>query len=119
MLGACVVAVAVGYGGMALAHAAWGWLFYFALCFTRGAQIPILHQEEQQMIPSSDRAALLSIKSPLFRGSFVIVGPIVGSAIDVHGLQLVIAVAGVVFVLCAWLVWLVFGAELGLVSVSP
>lgn len=110
VLGACVAAVAIGYGGLAIVHAAWGWLFYFALCFTRGAQTPILHHEEQQMIPSSDRAALLSIKSLLFRGSFALVGPIIGSAIDAHGLHLVLAIAGAVFVICAGLAWSAFGA---------
>lgn len=110
VLGACVCALAVGFGGMAVTHAAWGWVFFFALCFTRGAQNPILHHEEQELIPSSDRAALLSIKSLLFRGSFVIVGPIVGTAIDAHGLRIVIAVAGALFVGCAGLAWSAFGA---------
>lgn len=110
VLGACAAAVAIGYGGLALAHGTWSWLFYFALCFTRGAQSPILNHEEQQMIPSSDRAALLSIKSLLFRGGFVLVGPIIGSAIDAHGLRLVISIAGVLFAICAWLAWSAFGA---------
>ena len=110
VLAACVVALAVGYGGMAFTHAAWGWIFFFALCFTRGAQSPILNHEEQQLIPSSDRAALLSIKSLLFRGGFVIVGPIIGAAIDTHGMRIVIAVAGGLFVACAALAWVAFGA---------
>jgi len=111
VLAACVVALAVGYGGMAaFTYAAWGWVFFFALCFTRGAQNPILHHEEQELIPSSDRAALLSIKSLLFRGGFVIVGPVVGHAIDAHGIRIVMAVAGGLFVICAALAWSAFGA---------
>jgi hypothetical protein len=110
VLGACVVALAVGYGGIAATHAAWGWIFMFALCFTRGAQNPILHHEEQQLVPSSDRAALLSIKSLLFRGGFVIVGPIIGTAIDAHGIQLVVALSGTLFVVLAGIAWAAFGA---------
>jgi MFS family permease len=110
VLGACAAAIALGYGGMAVSDAQWAWVFVFALCFTRGAQHPILAHAEQTMIPSSDRAALLSIKSLLFRGAFVIVGPFVGSMIDAQGMKLTLAVSGVLFVLLAGLAWSAYSA---------
>jgi hypothetical protein len=110
VLGACAAAIAIGYGGMAASDAQWAWVFVFALCFTRGAQQPILHHEEQQLIPSSDRAALSSIKSLLFRGSFVIVGPLVGSMIDAQGMRFTLSVAGAAFALLAGLAWSAFSA---------
>lgn len=110
VLATCVATLGLGYLGIAGTHAAWGWVFVFALCFTRGAQQPILLHEEQKLIPSSDRAALLSIKSLLFRGAFVIVGPLVGMAIDAQGIHLVVAVSGVVFVALAGFAWSMFGA---------
>jgi len=119
VLGACVLGLAVGYGGMAISHAAWGWVFFFALCFTRGAHAPILHHQEQELIPSSDRAALLSIKSLLFRGSFAVVGPLVGSAIDAHGIHSVVAVSGAMFVLLAGTAWSMFGATTRPAAAAP
>ena len=74
----------------------------------RGLWFPILHHEEQRLIPSADRAALLSLRSFLFRGSFVAIGPAVGWWVDRSGQHRVLGVVGVlVTLLClaAW-VWL-------------
>lgn len=110
-IAACVVLIAVGYGGLGLTHAAWGFCFYFALCVTRGVQLPLLHHEEQRLIPSSDRAALLSLNSLAFRSAFVLVGPLIGHALDLVDHHTVLLCAGAVFTLLAASAWLWFGAS--------
>jgi MFS family permease len=100
-LGACVALIALGYFGLGLTHASYGFAFYFALCLCRGVQFPLLHHEEQRMIPSSDRAALLSINSLAFRASFVLVGPLIGYALDHAPQNAVLIAAGAAFTLLA------------------
>jgi MFS family permease len=92
---ACVALVAVGYGGLGLTHAFWGFLFYGALCLLRGVFAPLLLHEEQRLIPSGDRASLLSLKSLAFRLAFCVIGPPIGYALDLadqHTVLLVLAV---------------------------
>jgi predicted MFS family arabinose efflux permease len=107
-LGMCVLLIAVGYGGLGLTHASWGFCFYLALCVCRGVQIPLLHHEEQRLIPSSDRAALLSLNSLAFRSSFVLVGPVIGHALDLVDQHTVLLCAGAAFTLIAASAWLWF-----------
>jgi MFS family permease len=105
---ACIGLIALGYAGLALSFALGGFAFYFCLTFMRGLWFPILNHEEQRLIPSGDRAALLSLRSFLFRGSFVAIGPAVGWWVDRSGQHRVLAVVGcLVTALClaAWL-WL-------------
>jgi MFS family permease len=109
-LGCCVALVAVGYAGLGLTHATWGFCFYFALCLNRGVQLPLLHHEEQRLIPSSDRAALLSLNSLAFRASFVLVGPVIGYALDHAEQHVVLLCTGALFTLLAAAAWLRLGA---------
>ncbi len=104
----CIGLIALGYAGLGLSHAIDGFAFYFCLTFMRGLWFPILHHEEQRLIPSSDRAALLSLRSFGFRGAFAVVGPIIGAAVDRHGQRPVLLVVGVLMTgacLAAW-AWL-------------
>jgi MFS family permease len=78
----CVALIAFGYVGMGLTEALYGFAFYYAICLARGLNGPILSHIQQRLIPSSDRATLLSINSMLFRGTFVVLGPLLGIAID-------------------------------------
>jgi MFS family permease len=105
VLAGCVLLVPIGYAGLGLSHALWGFAFYFALCIVRGLQMPILHREEQDLIPSSDRATLLSIRNLLFRGAFVLVGPLAGKAVDTFGMHDALLGAGFAFTLLAALAW--------------
>jgi MFS family permease len=100
--------IATGYVGLGLTHAWWGFAFYFCLSLARGVVGPALGHEEQRVIPSSDRASLLSLKALVFRGSFVAIGPAVGLAIDARGEHVVLLVTGaVVFaVSLAGIAWL-------------
>jgi hypothetical protein len=70
---------------MGLSHAVWGFLFYYALATMRGLFSPPLNHLEQRLIPSRDRAGLLSMRSLMFRGVFLVIGPASGVAIDRYG----------------------------------
>lgn len=102
----CIALTWFGYVGLAASHALYGVLFYFALTFMRGLQMPLLHHEEQRLIPSGDRAGFVSFRSFLFRGSFVVLGPVVGRAVEAFGQRPVLLVTGTSLVALALLVWL-------------
>lgn len=104
-LGLCVLLVAAGYLGLGLSHATFGFLFYFALCTVRGVQLPLLHTEEQRLVPSSDRAALLSLNSLVFRAAFVLIGPVIGYALDHAATHRVLLGVGAVLTLAAGTAW--------------
>ena len=94
----CVVLIAVGYAGMGLVHSLWGVGFYLVLTTMRGLFAPPLSHEEQRLIPSADRAGFLSLRSLTFRGSFLVIGPMAGFAIDGYGQHIVLLVVGAVMV---------------------
>jgi MFS family permease len=104
-LGLCVLLVAAGYLGLGLIHAAYGFVFHFALCTVRGLQMPLLHTEEQRLVPSSDRAALLSLNSLIFRAVFVLIGPAIGYALDHAEQHNVLLGVGAVLTLAAGTAW--------------
>ena len=107
-VGGCLALIALGLLGMGLSHAVWGFAFYFLVCLGRGLNGPIFNHMQQRLIPSSDRASLLSINSLLFRGGFFLLGPVLGSNVDRFGEHAVLLVlAATIFPLCtASLVWL-------------
>lgn len=90
--------IALGFAGMGLVASVGGVFFYAALCLGRGLYSPVLGQIQQRLIPSSDRASLLSINSLLFRAVFFGLGPLVGAAIDATGERRTLLVAGALFV---------------------
>ena len=125
-LGLCVALIGFGLLGMGLSHALWGFVFYFAVCLGRGLNGPILAQIQQRLIPSSDRASLLSINSLVFRSAFVVLGPLLGIGVDRHGEHpILLLIAAVSLPLSAGaLIWLrgvlAQGAERpGLASTNP
>ena len=91
----CTGLVALGYFGMGLTSAWWGFVFYFALNLSRGVSAPLLAHAEQQEIPSGDRASLVSMRSLLFRAGFIAIGPAAGALIDAHGQHVVLLGLGV------------------------
>jgi len=94
LLGCCGL-VALGYFGMALTTAWWGFVFYFALNLCRGISAPLLAHAEQQEIPSGDRASLVSMRSLLFRVGFIAIGPAAGALVDLHGQHVVLLGLGI------------------------
>lgn len=97
----CIALIAVGYLGMGLTHAVWGVGFYFLLTIMRGLNGPVLHHEEQRRIPSTDRAGFISMRSLTFRSAFLVLGPVVGVAIDRWGQHPVLLALGVLLVTAA------------------
>jgi MFS family permease len=101
----CIAFVAAGYAGLALTYGLFGFAWYFCLTAMRGVFAPALHHEENRLIPSSDRAGFLSLRSLVFRLLFFVIGPIVGIAVDAHGQHPVLAVLGAAMTclgLAAW-----------------
>lgn len=95
-LGICIVLIGLGFVGMGLNHAIWGFAFYFAICLGRGLNGPILNPLQQRLIPSRDRASLLSINSMVFRLAFFALGPVLGIGVDRYGEHLVLLTAAAV-----------------------
>ncbi len=81
----CILLMAVGYAGLGLSHHLFGFAFYYVLTTMRGLNSPILHAAEQHLMPSDNRAGLLSLHSLIFRVTFAVVGPLVGLAVDLWG----------------------------------
>jgi len=94
----CIALMAIGYLGMGLVPTMWGALFYLVLTTMRGLNVPVLHHEEQRRIPSSDRAGFISLRSLTFRGLFLMLGPIVGFAMDHQGQRPVLLGLGAMLV---------------------
>jgi len=99
----CILLIAVGYGGLGLSHVALGVGFYFVLTIMRGLHAPALHHEEQRRIPSSDRAGFGSLRSLIFRSSFLLISPAIGYSIDRYGQHPVLLVIGASLVILALL----------------
>ncbi len=104
---ACVGLLAVGYFGMGLTTAWWGFVFYFCFNLVRGLSAPLIAHAEQDAIPSGDRASLVSMRSLLFRAAFIAVGPAAGAAVDAHGHHPVLLALGVALVTLALVAWLI------------
>lgn len=98
--GAVVVAtvlIGIGYFGMGASYTLAGVAFYYAFTFARGLATPVLSAAEQDAMGSGDRVALASLRNLGFRLSYVLIGPVVGVAVDLHGLHPVLLVAGAVY----------------------
>lgn len=111
-IGLCIALGLAGYLGLGLSHALFGFAFYFLLTLMRGLHGGVLHIEEQRLIPSSNRAGFLSLRSLLFRASFLVIGPAVGWGMDHWGEHAVLLLAGPALALLS----LVFLAGLARVS---
>lgn len=98
LLTLCIGLMALGYLGMGLVPTMWGALFYLVLTTMRGLNVPVLHHEEQRRIPSSDRAGFISLRSLTFRGLFLLLGPLVGFAMDAQGQRPVLLGLGAMLV---------------------
>jgi hypothetical protein len=62
----------------------------------RGLKQPVLEHREQRLLPSGERAGYVSLRSVVFRGCFLICGPLIGWAVDrqgQHPIMLILALA--------------------------
>ena len=107
LVGLCTALIIAGYLGLGLSHSMWGVGFYYLLTIMRGLQGPALNHREQQLVPSSDRAGFLSLRSMVFRLGFLAVGPAVGWAVDTQGQHVVMLALAVGFGVGSLLVMLV------------
>jgi MFS family permease len=88
----------VGYAVLCFAPGLASPFGYLALTLARGLHAPPLHHAEQRALPSDDRAAFLSFRNFLFRGSYVLLGPLIGVAVDRYGMRPVLGAIGVAVV---------------------
>ena len=101
----CIALAAIGYLGLALTTAWWGFLFYFFIALMRGLNGSILNHEEQRLIPSRDRAAFISARSFAFRMAFVVIAPLVGMSLDRDGEHAVLLWVGGLAIAVGLLAW--------------
>ncbi|MDX2051686.1 MAG: MFS transporter [Polyangiaceae bacterium] len=101
-------AIALGYLGLGLSHAAFGFAFYYLTTLARGAVMIPLHHAEQQLSPSEDRATIVSIRALIFRLSVVCVMPLVGHLVDRFGQRFtfLVASAPLLFMAAFCVLWL-------------
>ncbi|PON16173.1 MFS transporter [Candidatus Entotheonella serta] len=102
---ACVILMAIGYAGLGLSHHLFGFAFYYVLTTMRGLNNPILQAAKQRLIPSDNRAGLVSLHNLLSRLVFAVVGPLVGLAVDRWGQHAIFLLIGAVLSLVALVAW--------------
>ena len=86
----------VGYLGMAGFGGAIGILLGFSFSVSRGFNQVILSDALNRRVPSAFRATANSITSFMFRGVYIVTGPVVGLLIGHFGMQFTLRVLGVV-----------------------
>ena len=94
----------VGYMGMAGFGGAVGIFLSFSFFVSRGLNQVILSDALNKRVPSKFRATANSITSFMFRGIYIVTGPIVGLLIESFGMHTTLAVLGgvvsIFFVMC-------------------
>lgn len=85
----------VGYFGMSAVGGAIGILFGFAFAISRGLNQVLLTDALNRRVPSAFRSTANSLTSFMFRGAYIITGPIVGLMTERLGMQGTLAVLGV------------------------
>jgi MFS family permease len=84
----------VGYFGMSVVGGALGIALSFAFFLSRGINQVILSDALNRRTPGSFRATANSIVSFMFRGIYIVTGPMVGLMIDLWGMNAALAVLG-------------------------
>lgn len=89
-----------GYLGMSVGGGLVGILFSFAFFVSRGINSVILADALNRRIPSSYRATANSMTSFVFRGIYIVTGPIIGFSAETFGLEAtMMALSGVASVI--------------------
>ena len=93
----CLILIIIGYSGLSLLPGIIGFAFYYFLTFERGINYPVLNDIQQKVIPSENRAGMLSITNFSFRVIFALICPLAGMLIEFAGFKVFFLVAGVLF----------------------
>ena len=94
VLGLMGILPVVGYFGMAAVGGVLGIALSFAFFLSRGLNQVILSDALNRRTPGSFRATANSIVSFMFRGIYIVTGPLVGLMIDLWGMTAALAVLG-------------------------
>lgn len=101
LLGCMGILPIIGYLGMAWVGGLVGIALSFAFFISRGLNQVILSDALNKRIPSSFRATANSMVSFMFRGIYIVTGPMVGYLISWQGMTVALAVlGGLVAVVC-------------------
>lgn len=84
----------LGYFGMAVSGGLLGIALSFAFFLSRGLNQVILSDALNRRTPSEFRATANSIVSFMFRGVYIVTGPMVGLVIDIWGMSTALVVLG-------------------------
>ena len=109
----CCALTFAGYAGLGLTETLWSFAFYFLITASRGLFAPALHHQEQRLIPSQDRAGFLSLRSLVFRLSFLALAPVIGVLVDDHGQHSVLTGLAVAFPLAILVGWMFLRRHVG------
>lgn len=96
---AMAVLPVIGYFGMAGLGGALGIALSFAFFMSRGLNQVIMSDALNRRTPSSFRATANSMVSFMFRGIYIVTGPLVGFLISWQGMSITLAVLGVAVII--------------------
>jgi MFS family permease len=88
----------VAFIGMGVVRSTYGLLFMLLISFCRGLNSVVIQQEINHFVPSEIRASTNSFCSLGMRGSFVMIGPIIGGMIDHKGIPYALILIGLCFI---------------------
>lgn len=100
---AMAVLPVIGYLGMAGLGGALGIVLSFAFFMSRGLNQVIMSDALNRRTPSSFRATANSMVSFMFRGIYIVTGPLVGLLISWQGMNVTLAVLGGIVILVSLL----------------
>ena len=103
---ACIALAFAGFLGLALTAGFWGFVFYFLITTMRGLNAPLIHHEEQKLVPSAERASFVSARSLLFRLLFVVIAPAIGAWTDHSGSHAVFLGVGIAAFAAGLIAWI-------------
>lgn len=95
----CLIAALplIGLVGMALATGWPGVLFGFAIQLSRGISMSLFYEALNRRVPGEFRATVNSLVSLGVRAIFIVTGPVLGYALDNHGMSSTLLTLAVVF----------------------
>lgn len=107
---------AVGYFGMAAVGGVIGILFSFTFFMSRGLNQVMLTDALNRRVPAAFRSTANSLTSFLFRGVYIVTGPIVGFMTEWLGMQSTLAILGIAALLAFVVLMLPMLAEVRVVE---